>query len=65
MTDVGWYRTAVRSFEREVFVIPNAVFSKSVVLNVSRKVGRGLSLSGGAVRLAAGKAGACFEGALL
>jgi hypothetical protein len=35
--DVGWYRTTVRSFEREVFVIPNAVFSKNTVLNVSRK----------------------------
>jgi MscS family membrane protein len=35
--DVGWYRTTVRSFEREVYVIPNAVFSKSTVLNVTRK----------------------------
>ncbi|KAL6751057.1 Mechanosensitive ion channel-domain-containing protein [Haematococcus lacustris] len=35
--DIGWYRTNLRSFEREVFVIPNAVFSKNIVLNVSRK----------------------------
>jgi MscS family membrane protein len=35
--DVGWYRTNVRSWEREVYVIPNAVFSKNIVLNVSRK----------------------------
>lgn len=35
--DIGWYRTNVRSFEREVYVIPNAVFSKNIVLNVSRK----------------------------
>jgi hypothetical protein len=26
--DIGWYRTNVRSWEREVYVIPNAVFSK-------------------------------------
>jgi len=37
--DVGWYRTSIRSFEREVFVIPNSVFSKTVVLNVTRKNG--------------------------
>jgi hypothetical protein len=36
--DVGWYRTTIRSFEREVFVIPNAVFSKNTVLNVTRKM---------------------------
>lgn len=35
--DVGWYRTQLRSFEREVYVVPNAVFSKSIVLNISRK----------------------------
>lgn len=35
--DIGWYRTQIRSFEREVWVIPNSVFSKNVVLNVSRK----------------------------
>eukprot|EP00195_Chlamydomonas_chlamydogama_P016583 CAMPEP_0202913296 /NCGR_PEP_ID=MMETSP1392-20130828/60112_1 /ASSEMBLY_ACC=CAM_ASM_000868 /TAXON_ID=225041 /ORGANISM="Chlamydomonas chlamydogama, Strain SAG 11-48b" /LENGTH=714 /DNA_ID=CAMNT_0049604509 /DNA_START=272 /DNA_END=2416 /DNA_ORIENTATION=- len=35
--DIGWYRTQIRSFEREVFVIPNAVFSKNIVLNISRK----------------------------
>ena len=35
--DVGWYRTCVRSFEREVYVIPNSIFSKSTVLNVTRK----------------------------
>lgn len=27
----------LRSFEREMYVIPNAVFSKNTVLNVSRK----------------------------
>ena len=27
----------MRSFEREVFVTPNAAFSKNVVLNVTRK----------------------------
>ena len=36
--DIGWYRTLIRSFEREVWVVPNAVFSKNVVLNVSRKL---------------------------
>ncbi len=30
-------RTLIRSFEREVFVIPNAVFSKNTVLNITRK----------------------------
>lgn len=35
--DVGWYRTTIRSFEREVFNIPNSVFSRNVVLNVTRK----------------------------
>ena len=35
--DVGWYRTTIRSFEREVFCIPNSVFSRNVVLNVTRK----------------------------
>ena len=35
--DVGWYRTSIRSFEREVYIIPNSVFSKTVVLNVTRK----------------------------
>lgn len=30
-------RTLIRSFEREMYVIPNAVFSKNTVLNVSRK----------------------------
>lgn len=35
--DVGWYRTLIRSFEREMYVIPNAVFSKNTVLNVTRK----------------------------
>eukprot|EP00798_Chlamydomonas_sp_ICE-L_P011468 gene11468-34184_t len=37
VTDIGWYRTLIRSFEREVYVVPNAVFSKNVVLNVTRK----------------------------
>jgi MscS family membrane protein len=31
-------RTLIRSFERELFVIPNAVFSKNTVLNVTRKM---------------------------
>lgn len=35
--DVGWYRTTIRSFEREVFIIPNSTFSKTVILNVTRK----------------------------
>ncbi|KAK9863272.1 hypothetical protein WJX84_010012 [Apatococcus fuscideae] len=35
--DVGWYRTTIRSFEREIFNIPNSVFSRNVVLNVTRK----------------------------
>jgi small-conductance mechanosensitive channel len=30
----AWLR---RSFEREMYVIPNAVFSKNTVLNVTRK----------------------------
>ena len=37
MVDVGWYRTTIRSFEREIFNIPNSVFSRNVVLNVTRK----------------------------
>ena len=37
MLDVGWYRTTIRSFEREIFNIPNSVFSRNVVLNVTRK----------------------------
>ena len=37
MLDVGWYRTTIRSFEREHFNIPNSVFSRNVVLNVTRK----------------------------
>ena len=35
--DVGWYRTTIRSFEREIFNIPNSVFSRNVVLNITRK----------------------------
>jgi len=37
VVDIGWLRTQIRSFEREVWVVPNAVFSKVVVLNISRK----------------------------
>ena len=37
VVDVGWYRTTIRSFEREIFCIPNSVFSRNVVLNVTRK----------------------------
>ena len=35
--DVGWYRTTIRSFEREIYNIPNSVFSRNVVLNITRK----------------------------
>jgi mechanosensitive ion channel protein 1/2/3 len=35
--DIGWYRTLIRSFEREVYIVPNSVFSRTVVLNVTRK----------------------------
>jgi len=35
--DVGWYRTTIRSFEREVYNIPNSIFLKNVVLNITRK----------------------------
>lgn len=31
------YRVLLRSFEREVYVVPNSVFSRTVVLNVTRK----------------------------
>jgi len=37
VVDVGWYRTTIRSFEREIFIIPNSVFSRNVVLNITRK----------------------------
>jgi MscS family membrane protein len=37
VTDVGWYRTTIRSFEREIYNIPNSVFTRSVVLNITRK----------------------------
>ena len=37
VVDVGWYRTTIRSFEREIFNIPNSVFSRNVVLNITRK----------------------------
>lgn len=37
VVDVGWYRTTIRSFEREIFTIPNSVFSRNVVLNITRK----------------------------
>ena len=37
MVDVGWYRTTIRSFEREIYTIPNSVFSRNVVLNITRK----------------------------
>lgn len=29
VVDVGWFRTQIRSFEREVWVVPNSVFSKA------------------------------------
>lgn len=28
VVDIGWFRTSIRSFEREVWVVPNSVFSK-------------------------------------
>jgi len=37
VVDVGWYRTTIRSFEREIFTVPNAVFTRNVVLNITRK----------------------------
>lgn len=37
VVDVGWYRTTIRSFEREIFNIPNSVFLRNVVLNITRK----------------------------
>ncbi|EFN53399.1 hypothetical protein CHLNCDRAFT_137199 [Chlorella variabilis] len=37
VVDVGWYRTTIRSFEREIYMIPNSVFTRSVVLNITRK----------------------------
>ena len=37
VVDVGWYRTTVRSFEREIYTVPNSIFSRNVVLNVTRK----------------------------
>jgi len=37
VVDVGWFRTSIRSFEREVWQVPNSMFSKVVVLNVTRK----------------------------
>ena len=35
--DIGLFRTAIRSWERNVFYVPNSVFSRSVVMNISRK----------------------------
>lgn len=37
VVDIGWYHTSIRSFEREMYNIPNSVFSREVVLNVTRK----------------------------
>eukprot|EP00210_Caulerpa_lentillifera_P008673 g8272.t1 len=37
VVDIGWYRTMVRNWEREIYVIPNSLFSRSVVLNITRK----------------------------
>lgn len=37
VVDIGWYHTSIRSFEREMYAIPNSVFSKEVVLNITRK----------------------------
>ena len=38
VVDVGWYRTTIRSFEREIYNIPNSVFSRNIVLNITRKL---------------------------
>ena len=35
--EVGWYRSTIRSFDYEVFVVPNSVFTSAVVLNISRR----------------------------
>lgn len=37
VTDIGWYRCLVKTFEREVYAIPNSIFSKTVVLNITKK----------------------------
>lgn len=37
VVEIGWYRTVVRNWERELYVIPNSLFSRSVVLNITRK----------------------------
>lgn len=37
VVDVGLFRTTVRSFEREYFMVPNSIFSTTVLLNVTRK----------------------------
>ena len=37
VVDVGLFRTTVRSFEREMFLIPNSIFSTTILLNVTRK----------------------------
>ena len=38
MTDIGLFRTTLKSFEREVYYVPNSLFSNIVVLNVTRKM---------------------------
>ena len=35
--DIGWYRSTIRSFDFEVFVVPNSVFTSAVLLNISRR----------------------------
>lgn len=38
VVDVGWYRTTIRSYDRELYTIPNSVFSRTVTLNITRKM---------------------------
>lgn len=35
--DIGLFRTTIKSFQREVFIVPNSLFSSLVLLNVTRK----------------------------
>lgn len=35
--DIGLFRTTIKSFQREEYIVPNALFSSLVLLNVTRK----------------------------
>ena len=35
--DIGLFRTSIRSFQRELYYVPNSLFSSLVVLNITRK----------------------------